>query len=120
MSAMTFSDDMARIQRAVAQCRDIVLRYSQVLEALQLRRGERVLEVGCGGGFLAAEVAQCVGPTGEVHAIDISADQIAAAKNRCAELGNSGDDGAVDVMTAGVVAIRHHRRVLAPRRVVHG
>jgi hypothetical protein len=37
MSAMTFSDDMARIQRAVAQCRDIVLRYSQVLEALQLR-----------------------------------------------------------------------------------
>jgi hypothetical protein len=55
-----------------------------------------------------------------VHAIDISADQIAAAKNRCAELGNSGDDGAVDVMTAGVVAIRHHRRVLAPRRVVHG
>ena len=86
MSAMTFSDDMARIQRAVAQCRDIVLRYSQVLEALQLRRGERVLEIGCGGGFLTSEVAQCVGPTGEVRAIDISADQIAAAQNRCAEL----------------------------------
>ena len=86
MSAMTFSDEMARIQRAVAQCRDIVLRYSQVLEALQLRRGERVLEIGCGGGFLTFEVAQCIGPTGDVRAIDISADQIAAAKNRCAEL----------------------------------
>src|SRR5215510_7115448 len=86
MSAMTFSDEMARIQRAVAQCRDIVLRYSQVLEALQLRRCERVLEIGCGGGFLTFEVAQCIGPTGDVRAIDISADQIAAAKNRCAEL----------------------------------
>ena len=86
MSTMTFSDDMARIQRAVAQCRDIVLRYSQMLEALQLRRGERVLEIGCGGGFLTSEVAQCVGPTGEVRAIDISADQIAVAQNHCAEL----------------------------------
>ena len=86
MASMTFSDDMARIQRAVAQSRDIVMRFSQMLEALQLRRGERVLEVGCGGGFLAAEVAQCVGSTGELRAIDISADQIAAAQNHCAEL----------------------------------
>lgn len=86
MGSMSFSDDMARIQRAVAQCRDIVFRQSQVLEALGLRRGERVLEIGCGGGFCTSEVAQCVGPTGEVRAIDISADQIAAAQNRCAEL----------------------------------
>jgi arsenite methyltransferase len=86
MGSMSFSDDMARIQRAVAQCRDLVLRFSQVLEALQLRRGERVLEIGCGGGFLTSEVAQCVGSTGEVRAIDVSADQIAAAQNRCAEL----------------------------------
>jgi len=85
MSTLTFTDDMARIQRAVAQCRDIVLRYSQVLEALQLRRGEHVLEIGCGGGFLTSEVAQCVGPTGAVRAIDISTDQIAAAQYRCAE-----------------------------------
>jgi arsenite methyltransferase len=86
MSTLTFTDDMARIQRAVAQCRDIVLRYSQMLEALQLRRGERVLEIGCSGGLLTSEVAQCVGPTGDLRAIDISADQIAAAQHRCAEL----------------------------------
>jgi ubiquinone/menaquinone biosynthesis C-methylase UbiE len=85
MSTLTFTDDMARIQRAVAQCHDQVLRRSQVLEALQLRTGERVLDVGCGGGFYAAEVAQCVGPTGQVCAIDHSADQIAAAQARCAE-----------------------------------
>ena len=66
MSTLTFTDDMARIQRAVAQCHDLVLRRSRVVEALQLRTGERVLEVGCGGGFYAYEAAQCVGPTGRV------------------------------------------------------
>lgn len=42
MSTLTFSHDMARIQRAVAQCHDIVLRQSQVLNALQLHRGHRI------------------------------------------------------------------------------
>jgi arsenite methyltransferase len=86
MSTLTFTDDMARLQRALAQCHDMVRRRSMVLEALQLRTGERVLEVGCGGGFYAYEAAQCVGPTGRVCAIDLSADQIAAAQTRCAEL----------------------------------
>ncbi len=86
MSTMSFSNDMARIQRAVAQCHDIVLRRSLVLEALQLSRGEHILEIGCGGGFYTYEAAQCVGPSGKVCAIDISADQVTAAQNHCAEL----------------------------------
>jgi ubiquinone/menaquinone biosynthesis C-methylase UbiE len=86
MSTLTFTNDMARIQRALAQCHDMVLRRSLVLEALQLRTGERVLEVGCGGGLYAYEAAQCVGPTGRVCAIDLSTDQIAASQSRCAEL----------------------------------
>ncbi len=86
MSTMTFSDDMARIQRALAQCHDLVLRRSRVVEALHLCRGERVLEIGCGGGFYTADVAWCVGPTGQVCAIDLSADQIAAAESHCADL----------------------------------
>src|SRR5262245_29111272 len=86
MSTLTCTDDMACIQRALAQCHDMVLRRSRVLEALQLRTGERVLEVGCGGGFYAYEAAQCVGPTGRVCDIDLSADQITAAQSCCAEL----------------------------------
>src|SRR5262249_50193368 len=54
-------------------------------EALNLRIGERVLELGCGGGYCTHEAAQFVGPTGRVCAIDISPDQIAAAQARCAE-----------------------------------
>ena len=86
MSTLTFADDMARVQRALAQCHDMVVRRSAVLEALRLRSGERVLEVGCGGGFYAYEAAQCVGATGRVCALDLSPDQISAAKVRCADL----------------------------------
>jgi arsenite methyltransferase len=85
MRSLTFADDNARLQQALAQCHDMVLRRSYVLEALRLHTSERVLEVGCGGGFYAHEAAQCVGPTGRVCAVDLSADQIAAAKARCTE-----------------------------------
>lgn len=69
MSTLAFDEDMGRIQRALAQCHDMVRRRSVVLEALNLRTGEQVLEIGCGGGFYAYEAAQCVGPTGRVCAI---------------------------------------------------
>jgi ubiquinone/menaquinone biosynthesis C-methylase UbiE len=84
MSTLAFDEDMGRIQRALAPCHDMVRRRSVVLEALNLRTGEHVLEIGCGGGFYAYEAAQCVGPTGRVCAIDISADQLAAAREHCA------------------------------------
>jgi ubiquinone/menaquinone biosynthesis C-methylase UbiE len=85
MSTLRFTNEMAHIRRALAQSHDQVLRRSRVLEALQLRTGERVLDVGCGVGLYTAEVAQSVGPTGRVCAIDVSADQIAAAQSRCAQ-----------------------------------
>jgi ubiquinone/menaquinone biosynthesis C-methylase UbiE len=84
MTNITFDDEMGRLQRALAQCEDMVVRRSAVVDALNLRAGERVLEVGCGGGFYAHEAAKFVGPKGRVAAIDISADQIAAARERCA------------------------------------
>lgn len=85
MSNLTFADDMAHLQRTLAQCHDLMIRRGAVLQELNLRTGERVLEVGCGGGFYAYEAARCVGATGRVCAIDISQDQIAAARTRCAE-----------------------------------
>lgn len=86
MSTLTFTGEMARLQQVIAQAHDLVVRRGTVLEALNLRTGERVLEVGCGGGYFAREAAQFVGPTGRVCAIDISPDQVAAAQARCAEL----------------------------------
>jgi arsenite methyltransferase len=85
MSGLAFTGDMARLQQATTESHDLVVRRGMVLAALNLRSGERVLELGCGAGYFAREAAQCVGPTGKVCAIDISPDQVAAAQHRCAE-----------------------------------
>jgi ubiquinone/menaquinone biosynthesis C-methylase UbiE len=84
VSNIVFDDEMGRIQRAIAESHDLVVRRNTVMETLNLRPGEKVLELGCGGGSYAVEAAQFVGPTGHVSAIDISADQISAARERCA------------------------------------
>jgi ubiquinone/menaquinone biosynthesis C-methylase UbiE len=86
VNTLAFTGDMARLQQAIAESHDLVVRRGIVLEALNLRTGERVLEVGCGGGHLTSEAAKFVGPTGRVCAMDISPDQSAAAQQRCAEL----------------------------------
>jgi arsenite methyltransferase len=81
-----FENEMVRIQWALTKCLDSITRRVIVIDALQPRSGEKILEVGCGAGFYAAEVAQCVGPTGHLTAIDISADQITAAREHCSGL----------------------------------
>jgi arsenite methyltransferase len=85
MNTLSFAGDMARLQRTIAESHDLVVRRAIVLETLNLRPGERVLELGCGGGYYTREAARFVGPTGRVCAIDISSDQVAAAQARCAE-----------------------------------
>jgi len=42
-----------------------------MLEAADLREGERVMEIGGGMGYLAAVAAELLGPTGHVYAIEL-------------------------------------------------
>jgi len=44
---------------------------SQVLEALAVREGERVADIGAGSGYFTLPLARAVGPTGRVYACDI-------------------------------------------------
>ena len=50
----------------------------------RLQPGEQVLDVGCGTGTLALEVARRVGTTGRVCGIDPGAEQIAQARAKAA------------------------------------
>jgi len=51
---------------------DIVEQRGQLLKAINPKAGERVLDVGTGPGFLAAEIGETVGPSGHVYGIDLS------------------------------------------------
>ncbi|MGA8158838.1 MAG: methyltransferase domain-containing protein, partial [Rhodoplanes sp.] len=63
---------------------DVVAQRSRVLQALALREGERVLDIGSGPGLLAHEMAAAVGRYGHVCGIDISEDMLAMSRKRCA------------------------------------
>jgi SAM-dependent methyltransferase len=58
-----------------------------LLDALALRPGEHLLDVGCGGGKAAIEAARAVGPDGSVVGADVSAPLGRLATQRAAEAG---------------------------------
>jgi len=74
---------VARLERIYA-APEIVEQRARTRAALGARAGERGLEIGCGPGFLVCELAQDVGETGRLVAIDSSLDMLAAARARAA------------------------------------
>ena len=82
---MEYKGDIAEVQRRLSQTSDLHRRRLAVLDAVSVQPGERVLEVGCGGGAMLPMLAAAVGETGRVVGIDISRDQIAAANVLCAD-----------------------------------
>ena len=58
-----------------------------LLEAAALQPGERVVDVGCGGGRQTLAVAQAVGSDGHVLGLDISPQMIELAQARVSEAG---------------------------------
>ncbi|HJX61664.1 MAG TPA: methyltransferase domain-containing protein [Dehalococcoidia bacterium] len=57
------------------------------IELAGIKKGERVLDVGCGTGTLTIAARRQAGPTGEVHGIDPSAEMIAVASEKAAKAG---------------------------------
>ena len=80
---MEFTGQIAEIQQRLAACREMGARRNAVLQELEPRRGQRILEVGCGAGLLLRDIGLAVGPHGLAAGVDISPDQIAAAEREC-------------------------------------
>jgi len=60
---------------------------SALLEKADLRPGERVVDIGCGGGATTIAAGRLVGPGGEAVGVDISAALIAHAMERAYSAG---------------------------------
>jgi ubiquinone/menaquinone biosynthesis C-methylase UbiE len=76
MSGLVFSSDAAEKLIAAYSAPDMQRQREETLRRLGLKPGERVIDVGCGPGFLCKSMAVAVGPTGGVVGIDISQDMI--------------------------------------------
>ena len=59
----------------------------RLVEVLAAQPGERILDVGCGNGALALEVAKAVGSDGAVVGLDISEPMLGVARERALAVG---------------------------------
>ena len=84
-STLQFDDEIVRRVEALYRTDDAAKRRRAVLEALRLRTGERVLDIGTGPGFLAHEMADRVGQAGEIFGVDTSDAMLGLARQRCSE-----------------------------------
>ena len=60
---------------------------AEMLELLDLRAGQRVLEVGAGTGYNAALIAHIVGSTGDVTTVDVDPEIVEQARRALREAG---------------------------------
>jgi arsenite methyltransferase len=82
MAGLEFASEAAKQLERVYLARDIVAQRVETIRHLNLSRGERVLDIGCGPGYLCESMGEIVGRQGAVVGIDISTDLIALCNRR--------------------------------------
>jgi SAM-dependent methyltransferase len=82
---LDFASDTSYWQRLAGECPDGVARRLAVFEVLAPRAQSRILDIGCGGGQLMRDLALAVAPNGRAVGIDISDDQLDAARTFCSD-----------------------------------
>ena len=82
MTGLEFTDESAKQLEKVYLTRDIIAQRLETIWQLHLSGGERVLDIGCGPGYLCESMGEIVGRRGAVVGIDISTDLIALCNRR--------------------------------------
>jgi arsenite methyltransferase len=81
-STLQFDDEASRRIEAIYSTPDVLAQRNAVREALGVKPGERVLDIGSGPGFLSAELAASAAPDGMVIGTDVSESMLAIAAAR--------------------------------------
>ncbi len=58
-----------------------------LIEALEIKQGQRICDLGCGNGFYTLELARRVGPEGIIYAVDIQPEMLRMLAERAADEG---------------------------------
>ncbi|MGH3443212.1 MAG: SAM-dependent methyltransferase [Nitriliruptorales bacterium] len=95
MSETTAGSRLSRLRGALKAFvysgpgRDRWQQPDRVLDALELGEGQKVADVGAGGGYFTYRLARAVGPHGRVYAVDPDADMRLRISERVARKGYS-------------------------------
>jgi arsenite methyltransferase len=79
---MRYGEPESRRIMALAETAEMREQRCRVIDLLAPRRGWRILDVGCGPGHLAGELADVVGTEGRVFGVDVSNNMLALARSR--------------------------------------
>jgi ubiquinone/menaquinone biosynthesis C-methylase UbiE len=77
MSGMEYTRENAKRLEKIYLTSNVKAQRAETIRQLDLSVGERVLDIGCGPGYLCESIAELVGRDGAVVGIDISTDLIA-------------------------------------------
>src|SRR5260370_2757877 len=82
MTGVEFANEAERQLEKTYLPGDIIAQRFETIRQLNLSDGERVLDIGCGPGYLCESMGEIVGRHGAVVGIDISTDLIALCNRR--------------------------------------
>ena len=85
---LNFNKEAGRNQRLVASSCAGISRRQAILESLSIGADYKIIDVGCGAGYLVEELSKALGDEGRVFALDPSEDQLEEARNRCSGFSN--------------------------------
>jgi arsenite methyltransferase len=66
--------------------RDAYQKPHEVIQALQLREGESIADIGAGSGYFTFRLAHHIGKTGRVYAVDVNPEMIVHLNRRMRDL----------------------------------
>ena len=88
MAKLEFDDEGSRLVEEFNASAGATARRAKILEALDLKRGFHVLDVGSGPGHQVFEMSSVVGDSGRIDGVDSAESALDIARHRCSELDN--------------------------------